>query len=245
MKPILPKIAVLTACLGGVLQAQEPLVMPAQGDPDTNLVINLLGQNLSTRTFSFTTVLEASSGKKVLPLNGDAAHQRVTGAIGKALSSILSEAEKLDSPLRKLRDTGEVTKTLLESIHKLLDETNGIRCDLPPNRSGAQQAWGYPGLRVTDEESKIVFYLEPKLVRKDSEDGNLAFEPNNETLKVTDDAVHLLVGIEHNGKEGDWTFAGWRLVDLSKTKVKLKATFQASNADVYQKTELSTPETPR
>ncbi len=245
MKPFLPKIAVLTACLGGVLQAQEPLVMPAQGDADSNLVITLLGQNLSTRTFSFTTVLEASSGKKVLPLTGDAAHQRVTGAIGKALSAIISEAEKLDSAMRKLHDSGEITKTFQEAIRKQLDEADGIRCDIPPNRSGAQQAWGYPGLRVTDEESKIVFYLEPKLVKKDSEDGTLAFEPNNETLKVTDDAVHLLLGIEHDGKEGEWTFAGWRLVDLSKTKVKLKATFQASNSDVYQKTELSTPETPR
>ena len=53
-------------------------------------------------------------------------------------------------------------------------------------------------------------------------------------LKITDDAVHLLVGIEHDGKEGLWTFTGWRLVDLFKLRVRLKAEFQASNAGLYR-----------
>ena len=60
-------------------------------------------------------------------------------------------------------------------------------------------------------------------------------------MKITDDAVHLLAGIEHDGKDGLWTFTGWRLVDLSKLRVRLKAEFQASNAELYPKTELSTP----
>ncbi|MGL5018193.1 MAG: hypothetical protein ACRDBP_08680, partial [Luteolibacter sp.] len=60
------------------------------------------------------------------------------------------------------------------------------------------------------------------------------FEPKNETLKITDDAVHLLVGIEHDGKDQQWTFTGWRLVDLSTLRVRLKAEFQASNAELYR-----------
>jgi hypothetical protein len=59
-----------------------------------------------------------------------------------------------------------------------------------------------------------------------------------QTLKITDDAVHLLAGIEHDGKDGQWTFTAWRLVDLSKLRVRLKAEFQASNADLYQKSTL-------
>jgi hypothetical protein len=66
-----------------------------------------------------------------------------------------------------------------------------------------------------------------------------------QTLKITDDAVHLLAGIEHDGKDGQWTFTGWRLVDLSKLRVRLKAEFQASNADLYQKSVLSLPESIR
>jgi hypothetical protein len=61
------------------------------------------------------------------------------------------------------------------------------------------------------------------------------FEPKVQTLKITDDAVHLLAGIGHDGHDGAWKFTGFKLVDLSKLHVRLKAEFQASNADVYSK----------
>ena len=53
------------------------------------------------------------------------------------------------------------------------------------------------------------------------------------------------VGIEHDGKDQLWTFTGWRLVDLSTLRVRLKAEFQASNAELYRKTELSPPQSGR
>ena len=71
------------------------------------------------------------------------------------------------------------------------------------------------------------------------------FAPRTETLKITDDAVHLLAGISHDGKDGAWTFGQWKLVDLSTLQVRLKAEFQASNADLYRKTGLSLPESSR
>ncbi len=120
----------------------------------------------------------------------------------------------------------------------------GLTCDVPPTRSGEHQRSGYPDLRIIDAESKLVFYLDPKLVEQGSAASTFRtfyFEPKNETLKITDDAVHLLVGIEHDGKSGEWTFTGWRLVDLSTLKVRLKAEFQASNADLYQESELNLP----
>jgi hypothetical protein len=95
-----------------------------------------------------------------------------------------------------------------------------------------------------DRESGQVFYLDPKLVEQGSAESTFRtfyFEPKRETLKITDDAVHLLVGIEHDGKARLWTFTGWRLVDLSSLRVRLKAEFQASNAGIYQKSKLSLP----
>jgi hypothetical protein len=59
------------------------------------------------------------------------------------------------------------------------------------------------------------------------------FEPKDNTLKITEDASHLLLGIEHDGKDGVWEFLGYQLVDLSSLKVRLKAEFQASNRDLY------------
>jgi hypothetical protein len=180
----------------------------------------------------------------VLPLTRDPAHLRVTEAIGKALKLTLAELNSPNSPVRALRRINEASRFFEDGIHKHLNEVPGILCDVPPTRSGEHQRSGYPDLRIVDTASKLVFYLDPKLVEQGSATSTFRtfyFEPKNETLKITEDAIHLLVGIEHDGKESEWAFTGWRLIDLSTLRVRLKAEFQASNADLYRKTELSLP----
>lgn len=234
MKPLL--LLVFSACVSFAKEPDPPLA-PAQDAADVALVRSLLGENLSERTFSFATVAEACSGKRVLPLTADPAHVRVTTAIEKALKSTLAELNQTDSPIRKLRRINEASQFFEDGIHKHLNQIPGILCEVPPNRSGEHQRSGYPDLRIVDVESKTVFYLDPKLVEQNSIESTFRtfyFEPKNETLKITDDAVHLLVGIEHDGKDALWTFTGWRLVDLSNLRVRLKAEFQASNSDLYR-----------
>ncbi|MES2660481.1 MAG: hypothetical protein V4689_17785 [Verrucomicrobiota bacterium] len=215
---------------------------------DAALVKSLLGENLSERTFSFATVANACSGKQVLPLSNDPVHLRVTAAINQALTLTLAELNQPNSPVRQLRRINEASRFFEDGIHKHLNAMPGLKCDVPPNREGEHQRSGYPDLRIIDTESKLVFYLDPKLVEQGSSASTFRtfyFEPKNETLKITDDAVHLLAGIEHDGKTRQWTFTGWRLVDLSTLRVRLKAEFQASNADLYEKTELSLPQNAR
>lgn len=215
-----------------------------KGDPDAALVRSLLGENLSDRTFSFATVAAACSGKRVLPLTEDPAHLTVTAALTAALKATLAELNEPTSPVRQLRRINEASKFFEDGIQKHLNATPGLRCEVPPNRLGEHQRSGYPDLRITDLESGLVFYLDPKLVEHGSSESTFRtfyFEPKNETLKITDDAVHLLVGIEHDGKDQLWTFTGWRLVDLSKLRVRLKAEFQASNAELYRSAILTSP----
>jgi hypothetical protein len=238
------RFLLLLAIIGNLVSAKEP----ASTDADAALVRSLLGENLSERTFSFATVAEACSGKRVLPLTADPAHQRVTAAITQALKTTLAELNQPGSPVRELCRINEASKFFEDGIHKHLNEIPGVKCETPPNREGGHQRSGYPDLRITDLESKLVFYLDPKLVEQGSAESTFRtfyFEPKNETLKITDDAVHLLVGIEHDGKDPLWTFTGWRLVDLSTLRVRLKAEFQASNAELYQKTGLSLPDSAR
>lgn len=207
-------------------------------DPDAALVRSLLAENLSDRSFSFATVASACSRKKVIPLDESPAHLRVTAAIGKALDASLAELNRPDSPVRQLNRINEASRLFEDAIHRHLQEIPGITCDIPPTRSGVHQRSGYPDLRITDTASGSVFYLDPKLVAAGSEASRFRsfyFEPKNATLKITDDAVHLLAGISHDGKNGAWTFTRWRLVDLSTLRVRLKAEFQASNADLYGK----------
>jgi len=90
---------------------------------------------------------------------------------------------------------------------------------------------GYSDLRILDVASKRVFYFDPKLYVSGSRDSSFRafyFEPKMATNKVRDDAVHLVVGFEHEPREknGAWKFTRWDLVDLGQFKVKLKAEFQ-------------------
>lgn len=241
------RILVATAFLGGASSvcADPWLPLVRSEDPDAALVLSLLGENLASRTFSFATVAEACSGKSVLPLTNDPAHLRVTAAIESALTVTINELNQPESPVRELRRINEASRFFEDGILKHINTLPGFHCDVPPNRAGNYQRSGYPDLRIVDLKSKLVFYLDPKLVEQGSLESTFRtfyFEPKNETLKITEDAVHLLVGIEHDGRAKEWTFSGWRLIDLSKLRVRLKAEFQASNADVYQKSELSLPE---
>ncbi|HVJ46982.1 MAG TPA: hypothetical protein VM511_11385, partial [Luteolibacter sp.] len=71
-------------------------------DPDVQLVRSLLSENLSDRTFSFATIAEATSGKKVIPLDNSEPHKRVVAAIESALSTILPDLSQPETPIQSL-----------------------------------------------------------------------------------------------------------------------------------------------
>jgi hypothetical protein len=231
------------ACVFLATRKAGALPEPPRND-DAALVRSLLDENLSKRTFAFATVAEACSGTKVLPLGDSEAERRVVSAIGNAVAETIAEMNREDAPVRKLRRINEASRFFEDGMRERLDAIPGLNCEVPPTRSGERQRSGYPDLRLADEETGRVFYLDPKLVERGSVASTFRtfyFEPKNETLKITEDATHLLVGIEHDGATGRWTFSGWRLVDLSALRVRLKAEFQASNAELYGKTALSLP----
>lgn len=229
---------------GFLMKSRDAHEPPPLQTGDAELVRSLLAENLTDRTFDFATVAEACSGKRVIPLGDGPAHQRVVAAIERALAETIHELNNEDSPVRKLRRINEASRFFEDGLQARLDAMPGLHCATPPTRAGVPQRAGYPDLRIVDEASGTVFYLDPKLVERGSESGTLRtfyFEPKNETLKITDDAVHLIAGIEHDGQSGAWTFSGWRLVDLTSLQVRLKAEFQASNAALYRNHELSIP----
>ncbi len=221
-------------------KTQGELIEKSAGDSakatDVALVKGLLKENLSKRTFDFAVVAEAVSGKKVLPLGGRKSGARVKDAIEGVMGGLMEKMNSVDSPVLGLRRINEGSRFFEDGLMEGLDALKGIRCEIPMTRDGTAQRSGYPDLKITDEATGEVFYLDPKLMEHGSENSTLRtfyFEPKEGTLKIMDDATHLLIGIEHDGKDGEWAFLGWRLVDLSELKVRLKAEFQASNKDVY------------
>ena len=203
---------------------------------DTALVKRLLREGLSSREFQFPEVVEAVSGKRVIPLREAKAGPRVLELLKAVLPKLLEEMNRESSPLQGLRRINEGSRFFEDGLLRGLNEMEGLRCEIPRTRGGKEQRVGYPDLKITDQATGEIFYLDPKLMEAGSVGSSLRtfyFEPKDETLKITDDAVHLLVGIEHDGVDGRWKFQGWRVVDLSGLSVRLKAEFQASNRELY------------
>jgi hypothetical protein len=168
----------------------------------------------------------------------------VLAAIEKTMKEAAERLSRPGSPVREHRRINEVSSHFEDALRQGIDAAPGLSCDIPTTRDGDRQRSGYPDLRVVDEASGQVFYLDPKLVERDSWNSSFRtfyFEPKTHSLKVNDDAIHLLVGIGHDGKSRAWTFGPWKIVDLSTITLRLKPEFQASNRDLYPTSATKTP----
>lgn len=208
--------------------------------PIDQLIPWLLNENQQWRGIPFAEVIFDATGKRVLafdPLNE--VDQRVVNQISAACDETMKRLNAPDSVIQSVGRINEVSSHFEDTLRELLNSTSGLRCDSPPTLEGKMQRSGYPDLRIVELASKRVFYLDPKLYAAGSRDSSFRtfyFEPKKATNKVSDDAVHFIVGFEHEHREknGHWKFTRWDLVDLSHFKVRLKAEFQGSNRDMYR-----------
>ena len=203
------------------------------------LVPWLLQADQELREIPFSQVVFAATGKRLLALDPKSESDRV---VIKHLSDVLNEVMKRmnapDSPVQNLARINEASSYFEDLLRELLNGVPGFTCDFPRTSEGHVQRSGYPDLRIVETATNRVFYLDPKLYAAGSRGSSFRtfyFEPKITTNKVRDDAVHLLVGFEHEAKNaGRWKFTRWDLVDLVHFKVRLKAEFQGSNRDIYK-----------
>ena len=237
----------------GLASAGFAQTSPPRRAPVDQLIPWLLDEDQQLRGVPFSELILDTTGRKVLPFEANnAVDQRVAKAISAACDDAIKRLNAPDSEIQKFDRINEISSHFEDTLRVLLNATSGLRCDFPLTVEGKLQRAGYPDLRITDVESKRVFYLDPKLYAAGSRDSSFRtfyFEPKKSTNKVRDDAVHFVVGFEHAPRETDfgsrdaggsaspkttWKFTRWDLVDLSRFTVKLKAEFQASNRDMYQ-----------
>jgi hypothetical protein len=228
---------VASVCLAGEAPALEK--SQANGPVD-QLIPWLLDEGRQLRGIPFAEVILDATGKRVLPVNTkDQIDQRVIKQISAACDETIKRFNMPDSAIQNIARINEVSSHFEDSLRQLLNEAPGLNCDFPRTAEGRVQRSGYPDLRIVDAVSKRVFYLDPKLYVAASRDSSFRafyFEPKMATNKVRDEAVHLVVGFEHQSREknGAWRFTRWDLVDLAQFKVQLKAEFQGSNRDMYR-----------
>ena len=224
--------------LGGTIASQG-----GEEELSTQEIIQqLLAQDLGTRKFAFPDVIHAACSKKVIATNPDTpAHQRILETISQAADETLTELSQKDSKLHQLRRINEASRFFEDLLLKKINAAPHIRCQIPKNTQGKQQRSGYPDLHIihtATDGTKTHAYLDPKLFEKKSKASSLRtfyYEPRTRTNKIQHDAIHLLLGICHDGNQGAWAFTNWELCDLSRFSVRLKAEFQASNRDLYRK----------
>jgi hypothetical protein len=212
---------------------------PATAASVDQLIPWLLNEDRQLRGIPFGEVIFDTTGKRVLAFNRqDETDQRVAKQISAACDEMLKRLNAPDSVIQNVGRINEVSSHFEDALRDLLNTTPGLSCDFPHTAQDRVLRSGYPDLRIVDLASKRVFYLDPKLYVKGSRDSTFRtfyFEPKIATNKVRDDAVHFIVGIEHEPrKDGRWNFTRWDLVDLAQFKLKLKAEFQGSNRDMYR-----------
>jgi hypothetical protein len=198
----------------------------------------LLDEDSAFKGIPFSEVISATSGKRVIPVDRrDADTARILTAIGRVLDEVLAELNRPESPAKKQRRVNEMSKFFEDAIAAKLNAIAGFECGFPKTHAGRVQRSGYPDIRLTDKATGRILYLDPKLYAKGSRHSSLRtfyFTPKRETNKVNDDAHHLIVGIEHDKTGPEVSFTRWELIDLSGFRVRLKAEFEGSNADMYR-----------
>jgi len=187
----------------------------------------------------FAEIVRAATGKQVIAVNPtNSIDRELLAKMGRALDEVLAKLNATNKPAQTKRRINEMSALFETALKVSLNSIEGFECDYPKLASGAHQRSGYPDLRIVDKKSGRIVYLDPKLFEHGSRGSSLRtfyYEPKRETNKILDDAHHLIVGFEHDGKpDGAWKFLGWELVDLASFRVKLKAEFQGSNRDLYR-----------
>ena len=222
--------------------AQENGTTPANPAkaPVDQLIPWLLDEDRQLLGIPFAEVIFDTTGKHVLVVDlKNETDQRVIRQISAACDKTMERMNAPDSVIQHTPRINEVSGPFEDTLRELLNSAPGLSCDFPHTAEDRVMRSGYPDLRIVDLASKRIFYLDPKLYAMGSRDSTFRtfyFEPKIATNKVRDDAVHFIVGFEHEprGKNGLWKFTRWDLVDLARFKVKLKAEFQGSNRDMYR-----------
>jgi len=227
-------------CALTLLAGAEPALRADEKSAAVQTLIPwLLEEGATFKGIRFADVIAATSGKRVLPVNRtDPEEQRILTTIGTALDAVLTELNAPSSPTRAVKRVNEMSSHFENAIQARLNAVEGFTCAFPKTSAGKTQRAGYPDLVLRHRASGRVFYLDPKLYAAGSRTSSLRtfyFEPKRETNKVTEDARHLVVGIEHARDADDAVrFVRWELIDLAEFRVRLKAEFEGSNADMYR-----------
>ncbi len=223
------------------IQAQTIAVSQTnEKTPVDALIPWLLQENAQVRGIPFREVIFDVTDKRVLAFNPkNETDLRVVKQISVVLDGVISQLNSPASVIQGIPRINEVSSHFEDLMRELLNKTPRAHLRFSENKRRSSPTFGLPRLEV--DRSRIASRLLPRSETLRSREprqlvSHFYFEPKIATNKVREDAVHFIVGFEHEKPAADrhWKFTRWDLVDLSHFQVKLKAEFQGSNRDMYR-----------
>src|SRR5438132_5359482 len=195
-------IGMMGAMLVGKIHAQTIAASQRKEKTSVDALIPwLLQEDAQLHGIPFSEVIFDATGKHVLAFNPkDETNARMLKQIGTVLDEVMARLNAPESAIQGIPRINEVSSHFEDLIRELLNKTPGLACDFPKTAAGGKQRSGYPDLELVDQESRRVYYLDPKLYAVGSRDSSFRtfyFEPKVATNKVREDAVHFIVGFEH------------------------------------------------
>jgi len=224
---------VLTVCAFSLTGLGENL--PETSGNTSDAVLRTMADSQALEGVPFRDVILAATGRKVLSINVKRDKEWL-----KKLEQVLDQVLKsLNDPSHAVQAGGrinEASRFIENELLTRLGTVSGWEGSIPRTASRTQQRSGYPDLRLELADKRIV-YLDPKLHAAGSRTSSFRtfyFEPKQETLKITEDAIHLLVAVGHSPRpDGGIRFDSWELIDIADMPLRLKAEFQASNREIF------------
>ncbi|HEX4665494.1 MAG TPA: hypothetical protein VH207_02750 [Chthoniobacterales bacterium] len=146
-----------------MVSAKEPAT-PAAKPPVDTLIPWLPREDVQLRGVPFAQVILDTTGRKVIALDPqNATDQRVVQQISGVLDEVVRRLNEPGSVIQSVPRINEVSSHFEELLRELLNAASGLSCDFPRTADGHVQRAGYPDLRIVDQETKRVYYLDPKL----------------------------------------------------------------------------------
>lgn len=223
-------------------------IMKKKGEKDVNKIEEyqkIIRDVLSAfERVSFPIIVESSTGYKVMTIDTN----RDKGLINE-LSKIADIIAKRYYERPITRDTyklvvggelnsfrpNEVGKILEYEISKTFEDKHKEFKVISDIISLKQP--GYPDIKIVEKNGRIS-YVDIKATTRPNVGSprDFYYSAKEKTLKKIDsDGFHLLLGFIIKETRHGFITTGWKLVDLSKIKVSLKAEFNADNMEIYKK----------
>lgn len=205
---------------------------PAQS-PTNTLAASLAELARPAKGIPFRTVVEATTGHRVLPLDTNLpAHHALRTNI---LNAARLAGERAGTAGLSAARPNEAGNYLEPYVRAALREC-GLDARVPQTANGRTQTAGYPDIEIT---APVPCYIELKTysaTTANTTQRSFYYSPS-ESPKVTRDALHLLLGyeLERIERDGKTQFLPrhWKLLTLENLEVDLKFEFNQSNRGLY------------